>query len=202
MDSVQEELANLETLSISVIKEILYWKYPGLPSKMNSERYNQYQEAIRDMRIGELNTEEKVKTLKKLDGIGVPVASTILHFIESDNIPIVDMRAVKALLSLGKLPKKSLYHYRNTINGFLEYHNTILAIKNKYNLNLRKIDNALFNFHKYFLDKMLNRVGRFEFVRWLGLIRIQKLITSKGINKELNVISLMELTDKFINYFL
>lgn len=157
LDNVKKELDNSNTLSVSLIKEILYWKYPGLPSKMNSERYAQYQEAITNIRTGELNTKEKITILEKLDGIGLPVASTILHFLEPEKFPIVDERTVKALLFLEVIPQDSLYHYRETINGFLEYQDAILEIKNRLNISLRNIDNALFSFHKFALSSVKNQ---------------------------------------------
>jgi len=157
LDNVKKELDNSDTLSVSLIKEILYWKYPGLPSKINSERYAQYQEAITNIRTGELNTKEKITILEELDGIGLPVASTILHFLEPEKIPIVDERTVKALLYLEIIPQGSLYHYRETIDGFLEYQDAILVIKNRLNISLRNIDNALFNFHKFALSSVKNQ---------------------------------------------
>lgn len=39
----------------------------------------------------------KIEMLDDLPGIGIPVASAILHFIKPDRFPIVDFRTVEAL---------------------------------------------------------------------------------------------------------
>ena len=49
---------------------------------------------------------EKLKTLVCLKGVGVPVASAILHFYDKDDYPIVDKHA---LCTLGKNHKKVKY---------------------------------------------------------------------------------------------
>jgi len=90
----------------------------------------------------------------KLPGIEAPTASTIIHFIHPEFMPIIDVRTVEVLLEAGLISSKQrdLEHYE-------EFRAAIDNIRRDCRAKtLRQIDRALFAYHKIVLDK--KRHGR------------------------------------------
>lgn len=85
--------------------------------------------------------------LDELYGIGVPVASTILHFIYPSIFPIMDVRAAEALYYSGYLNAKS-----RTQNNYANYRRVITDIAQQNKCSLRELDKALFAYHKKKLE--------------------------------------------------
>ena len=82
-----------------------------------------------------------------LDGVGVPVASTILHFAFPDMYPILDIRALttltKAGLWSGNEPGAS------TLADWLKYTRLMRGLSKKLRVDLRTLDEALWAFDKH-----------------------------------------------------
>ncbi len=89
----------------------------------------------------------RLHILMALDGVGVPVASTILHFAFPDMYPILDIRALttltKAGLWSGNEPGAS------TLADWLKYTRLMRGLSKKLRVDLRTLDKALWAFDKH-----------------------------------------------------
>ncbi|MGH9599115.1 MAG: hypothetical protein ACRD27_04590 [Terracidiphilus sp.] len=80
----------------------------------------------------------------KLPGLAAPTASTIIHFIHPETMPIIDVRTVEVLHEAQRISTKQrdLEHYE-------EFRKAIDTIRcDCPNFTLRQIDRALFAYHK------------------------------------------------------
>lgn len=91
---------------------------------------------------------ELVQGNSSLPGVRVPVASTLLHFIHPNVMPIMDVRTVAVLVAAGyvtslqiDVPKYELFR------GAIERIRIDCPRR-----SLREIDRALFAYHKIYLD--------------------------------------------------
>lgn len=153
---VSSDIARTHTISESTFKSILNWKTArakGFVEWKNFAKYKKgFRKALHALK-GQGKTRNSRRALEVLDdlpGIGIPVASTILHFACPEVFPIVDFRTVGVLQESGHLDKsKSLYHYRDTIPGYQSFRDAIANIVNQCpKRSLRQIDRALFAYHK------------------------------------------------------
>ena len=89
----------------------------------------------------------RLHILMALDGVGVPVASTLLHFAFPDMYPILDVRALttltKAGLWSGYEPGPS------TLADWLKYTRLMRGLSKKLRVDLRTLDKALWAFDKH-----------------------------------------------------
>ncbi len=79
---------------------------------------------------------ERIEALLALAGVGVPTASTLLHFAEPDRYPILDVRALE---SLGETVARSTY----PVAYWLEYVAACRALARRHGVGLRTLDKAL-----------------------------------------------------------
>jgi len=102
-----------------------------------------------DPRLPERKLAELLGPGRKLPGVGAPTGSTIIHFIDPKNTPIIDVRTVEVLVEARRISTKhrDLEHYE-------QFRKAIDVIKhNCPKRTLRQIDRALFAYHKLVLDK-------------------------------------------------
>lgn len=150
--SVDNDIRNINGISKATLKALLDWKASRTKGKVNWDNFKQYKEIFKE--ILELLKEDKLKKLTELAGFGIPIASTLLHFIYPNEFPIIDIRTVESLQALGYIDKnKSLYSIRDTIKGYYFYRSVILDIVRKCKKSLRDVDKALFKYHKIKLSK-------------------------------------------------
>ena len=130
------------------------WKWKGANRAIRHVRLDEYDsryaEAFR--RAASELPERRLAALLadavKLPGIRAPSGSTILHFIDPDTMPIIDVRTVEVLFAAGLVSTKQrdLKHYE-------EFRLAIEGIRQRCpHRNLREIDRALFAYHKQVLD--------------------------------------------------
>lgn len=124
---------------------ILNWKAPRVKGKIRKNDFNYYNKGIQ--RAIAASESEKLKILTGLQGIGVPVASTILNFIYPDQFPIMDIRVTEALINLGYLQVKS-----RSLANYPRYRQVILRIVQESGCSMRNVDRALFAYHKIELN--------------------------------------------------
>jgi effector-binding domain-containing protein len=158
LEKVKKEIKSEGCISKRTFKGIYKWKTARTWYYVKSDKYNEYEECIREA-ISEKEDIMKVKKLRRLPGVGIPVASTILHFIYPERFPIVDIRTVEALQEFKKLEKNTLNHYRDTFVGYGEFRCVMLKLKRELQKSLRKIDKALFAYHKICLSKNRKKDG-------------------------------------------
>jgi hypothetical protein len=125
-----------------IFKRIIHWKSPRVKGKIEWDKYQTYAMEVKAS-IGEPNI-RGIERLENLYGIGVPVASTILHFVHPDKVPIIDKRTVGVLNHFNSLASKGtgLKDFQGFMDAVLDLHRKLP------NFTLREIDRAMFAFHK------------------------------------------------------
>jgi hypothetical protein len=81
----------------------------------------------------------KLRLLMLLDGVGVPVASTILHFAFPDEYPIMDVRAVTTLTQLGLWTRPVQF----SVADWQVYTDLMRDHAKRLDVTLRELDKAL-----------------------------------------------------------
>jgi hypothetical protein len=85
---------------------------------------------------------ETLSALVDCPGIGFPMASAILKFLQPEVFPIIDVRAYRALT--GKKPN----HHTYTVDVYFDYARQIAAIAGKKGMSLSAVDEQLYEFDK------------------------------------------------------
>ena len=153
--AVSADVARMHGISKPTFVQILDWKAPRVKGKVNWKQFDSYRKAFR--RCLETPDEGKLTILTDLDGIGPPVASTILHFVYPERFPIMDVRTVEALYHAGYLESKQRDSAR-----YVPFRQAMLAIAQRHaDWSLRQIDRALFAYHKkWFKRRNIQRESR------------------------------------------
>jgi len=96
-----------------------------------------------------------IEDFDNLPGVGIPVASTILHFMYPKDFPIVDFRTIEVLQKGDYSLDKEMDYSRETSRGYCEFREVILGIAKKYTEgDIRKVDKALFAYHKLYFNSV------------------------------------------------
>jgi hypothetical protein len=140
-DKVHEEISESKTISRETFTDIIDWKSARTKGKIDWDNFQLYQTAIKYAL--ELPDELKLSLLCGLDGIEVPVGSTVLHFIYPDTFPIVDYRVTAVLYDA-----KILTYHTISKKTYRKYKATIENIIKQIGFDIRTIDRALFSYHK------------------------------------------------------
>lgn len=85
--------------------------------------------------------------LMALEGVGVPVASAILHFAFPDTYPIMDVRVLRTLRRAGLWRRDEARSF--TTAGWLEYVQSMREHSQEVQVDLRDLEKALWAFDKY-----------------------------------------------------
>lgn len=129
---------------------ILDWKAPRVKCIVRLNNFDYYAEGIK--RALQAPEDCKLQILDELYGIGVPVVSTILHFMYPSPFPIMDVRAAEVLYYSGYLNAKS-----RTQNNYVNFCRAISNIAKESKCTIREIDRALFAYHKIELEPKIRR---------------------------------------------
>lgn len=141
------------TISKPTFIRILDWKASHVKGIVRLDDFEYYAEGIKKaLRAPE---ENKLSILDDLYGIGVPVGSTILHFIYPSIFPIMDIRVAEVLYYSGYLKAKS-----RTLNNYAVFRIAVLRIAQQSKCTLREIDRALFAYHKKELETKIGNNKR------------------------------------------
>jgi thermostable 8-oxoguanine DNA glycosylase len=140
-EKVQSEISNSNTISYDTFFDIIEWKSQRAKGKINTDSFDLYQTAIR--LVLDIPDALKPGLLVWLDGIEIPVASTILNFMYPDRFPIVDFRVTEVLNDAGLLNS-----YTISKKTYRIYKSVIEDIVNDTGCDIRTIDRALFAYHK------------------------------------------------------
>lgn len=149
-----EEVERLQTLpeqfadgswSIKDLEWVIEWKVGRAFVKPTLRHLRSNSEdAIRDAietAVTASAIRDKVAALTSLKGIGVPVASAIMLFIDPDQYTVIDVRAWRALRSMGHLDQE--LPDVPTIEEYLIYLGACWTLANEYDVSLRTLDRAL-----------------------------------------------------------
>lgn len=142
LDRARDEMRSSGSLTEQTFTDVLNWKAARVKGRIDWSNIGNYLDTI--SRCRNAADIEKMKMLVELDGIGVPVASTILHFIYPIVFPIMDQRNVEVLCHFGYIDYKS-----RDLKRYPAFMNAIASIRNRCPRgDLRTIDRALFAYHK------------------------------------------------------
>ncbi|MBM4141170.1 MAG: hypothetical protein FJ242_06735 [Nitrospira sp.] len=139
---VRSEIESNGSLTKETFVDILNWKAARVKGRVDWQNVDRYLDATK--RCREIEDMEKMRVLIDLQGIGVPVASTILHFIYPQSFPIIDQRTVDVLKHFGYIQHKS-----RDLKRYPAFKEAILLLKQRYpRWFLGEIDRAMFAYHK------------------------------------------------------
>ena len=85
--------------------------------------------------------EARINCLRCLDGVGLPVASAILHWFHNDDYPIYDFRALETV-------QFKQNHYENWFDGWIDYVLFCRHIAKENDIDMRTLDRALWQYSK------------------------------------------------------
>lgn len=150
----EEELERLETLPrkfandgwvMDDLEWIIKWKVGVAFEKPVLRHFRSNDEAaIREAieeAVSAQSVGERVRALTSLKGIGVPVASAFLLFVDPDRFTLIDVRAWQALLDAGYFDQE--LSETPTVEEYLLYLGACWALANQYDVKLRTLDMAL-----------------------------------------------------------
>jgi len=153
-DLYEDEISQLEALPTAFeegtwtqedVEWIIEWKVGKAFEKPVLRYFHNNDNAdIRDnieRAVQESNIRAKVESLTSLSGVGVPVASAILLFINPERFTVIDDRAWRVLHETGYLPQE--LSDDPSVEEYLMYLGTCWALVNEYDVSLRTLDMAL-----------------------------------------------------------
>jgi len=150
---ISNELKESGNISNDTFVRILDWKAPRVKGIVRLDEFKVYAKTIGQAL--QAPEDRKLEILVGLYGIGVPVGSTILHFIYPDLFPIMDIRTAETLHYAERIESK-----QRDLKRYTPFRSVILDIRQKHpRWSLRQIDRTLFAYHKIELKPML-RKGR------------------------------------------
>jgi len=158
----EEEISNLRNkkyFTLSELKKIMEWKNPFYRTKKNSE--NNREEKVKKItsecfeklknREDDASTIKSVlNSLKKLEGVGISVASAILMVYNPEKFTPIDWRVWNALFLLCELDRP--YPKNLKKDDYIEYLKACRKLARKLNIDLRTLDRALWTASKKYCD--------------------------------------------------
>jgi thermostable 8-oxoguanine DNA glycosylase len=139
--ALHERLNGASTITIDDLRRVSLWK-SGRVMSVSEETLKKLVELSKNknVKIDDALVKDVLERLVLSQGIGFPMASAILKFINPDVFPIIDVRAYRALT--GKKPYYGTYSY----NKYIEYVNDLAKIARETKRPLREIDEQLYCF--------------------------------------------------------
>ncbi|MFX1689817.1 hypothetical protein PWR05_35740 [Paraburkholderia sp. A2RI-6] len=136
------EILRIGTITETTFLRVINWKSCRTKGKIDWRNFHTYMDVIRQCLA--LPGEERLHKIDELQGIGPCVGSTFLHFIYPDTYPIYDIRTVEVLRHLGADIRKS-----RSVQNYDDFRVQIIYAQiTLERWTLRKLDRALFAFHK------------------------------------------------------
>jgi len=140
---LQNEMKNKQDININDLRRISLWKLDRVLNVDEMTINNLQKIAItKDIHIDDELVMNTIKELVKSDGIGFPMASSILKFLRPDIFPIIDVRAYRALYG------KKISYSQYTIEKYINYIKDISKIAIEKNIDLTQVDEQLYCFDK------------------------------------------------------
>ena len=146
---LNKKMNNNTKLNIEDIRRIALWKLDRI--------INIPDEVIEDLRkiadeksldIKDNKTQKIIERLLLCEGVGFPMASTILKFIRPDVFPIIDVRSYRAIFGV------KLYSSQYSLEKYIKYVEEIYNIRDCLKIDLPLIDQQLYCFDKEFNGKI------------------------------------------------
>jgi len=116
------------------------WKTPRSRPRVERNAAQVVERATRRA-LGSAEERERMEALVELEGVGVPTASTLLHFALPADYPILDVRALE---SLGHTGKSTAY----SVPFWLDYLEACRRLATSHGVSMRTLDKALWQHSK------------------------------------------------------
>lgn len=138
---LHEKLNGCTSISESDLRRVSLWKSDRVLSVTEDtlKKLNKLS-ANKNVHLRDPLVKEVIEMLVLSQGIGFPMASAILKFINPEVFPIIDVRAYRALT--GRKPYYATYSYEK----YIEYAEQLTQISISLNRPLREIDEQLYCF--------------------------------------------------------
>ena len=134
--------ATTARFNFSTIVQVVDWKASRIKGLMDFTCPEKYCAFVR-LAYDTANRRTKLWILTSLEGWGIPMASTMLHFLHPNRFPIVDYRVLQVLRD-----RTGFIANRDTEKGYWRYYSEIHYIMRTTGCRMREIDRALWAFHK------------------------------------------------------
>jgi hypothetical protein len=147
--SIHNELNNNSNLNINDMRRIALWKLDRVLN-IPDEIIEKLNKLASDKNLNHRD-DISIKTINALvecEGVGFPMASSILKFIRPDIYPIIDVRAYRALKG------KKLYYSSYTLDLYLDYIDNLVQFSKLFKMPLKQIDEQLYEFDKKYNGKI------------------------------------------------
>lgn len=190
ISEAQKDIAGKGTISKETLKRILKWKdsRERVQKQVEWERYNTiYAPRFRLIISESISDNHKLLILiwgedrlkdtlpvasgildtihSKAAGFGIPVASTVLHFVFPNKFPIIDIRTIETLYFVGRIKSTNKSDYRI----YDRFRSVILdEIHRKTDCSLHEIDRALFAYHRDILQHKIDET----FKTWIAVNKL------------------------------
>jgi thermostable 8-oxoguanine DNA glycosylase len=115
------------------------WKTGRSKSKVERNEEHEVERATRAAFEAQ-DEAERIEALLELEGVGVPTASTLLHFAFPDDYPILDVRALE---SLGQRARTTY-----AVSYWLKYLDACRRLAQEQGVSIRVLDKALWQYSK------------------------------------------------------
>jgi hypothetical protein len=132
-------------LDMSHFLDLAMWKSTR-PKRHYERNSDAFVRRVTELAFQTSDDRLRLHTLTALDGVGVPVASAILHFAFPHRYAILDVRVLRTLTSAGLWLRDEAHSF--TLAGWLEYIQLMRRLAKKLALDLRDLDKALWAFDK------------------------------------------------------
>ncbi len=138
---LHKKLNGATTITENDLRRISLWKSDRVLS-VSDETLEKLQKLSQteSITLRDALVKETIELLVLSQGIGFPMASAILKFINPNVFPIIDVRAYRALT--GKKPYYSTYTYEK----YIEYAEELHVLAERLKRPLREIDEQLYCF--------------------------------------------------------
>ena len=147
--AIRESLINKSDIQMDDIRRIALWKYDriiDIDDLFCKQLYNTV--SRENVSIEDKEVQEMIERLISFEGVGFPLASTILKFINPDVFPIIDVRAYRALYG------KKINYGQYSLKTYIDYTKRIYAIRDKFQISLSEVDEKLYEFDKKYNGKI------------------------------------------------
>ena len=140
--ALHRKLNNAPSITVEDLRRVSLWKLDRVMDVPEETLQKLNTLAISEVQIDDPLVEDVLNRLVFSQGIGFPMASTILKFIKPNVFPIIDVRAYRALTG------KKLYYTTYSYEKYVEYAKSLAKIAAHTKRPLREIDEQLYCFDK------------------------------------------------------
>lgn len=141
--SIKDSIDHKSSITIDDLRRIALWKYDRIIN-IDDDFLLRLYSVVKGKNISIDDDEVKhiIMELVSFEGVGFPLASSILKFINPDVFPIIDIRAYRAIYG------KKLYYSQYCLSKYIDYTKELYKIADYLGVPLSDVDEKLYVFDK------------------------------------------------------